>query len=269
MAQYARSGGYRTGIGSGGLLTPAVKALLIANVVVFLSQAVLRAGWPRALNDFEDLFALTPAAALGGLRVWQFITYSFLHDTGNLLHILFNMFMLWMFGGEVERALGRRRFLILYFAAAFAGGVCMIPMYRGSVVGASAAVFGVMAVYARLYPYRRLLVWGVFPVRARTLVLVLVGLDLLLAIQGSDSGTAHLAHVGGFALGWFFFRLERSFERFRRTRDIKGADRAERQDAEVRQKVDELLGKVGREGLGSLTEREREFLSRSSGRFRR
>ena len=105
--------------------------------------------------------------------------------------------------------------------------------------------------------------------KQRTLVLVLVGLDLFLAIQGTDSGTAHLAHVGGFALGWFFFRLERSVETFRRTREIKNVARAERQDAEVRQKVDELLAKVGRDGLGSLTEREREFLRRSSERFRR
>jgi len=256
------------GMRFGSLLTPAVKALLIANVAVFLAQVLLRIGSPRALGGFEDLFALTPEVAFGRLRVWQFVTYSFLHDTGNLLHILFNMFMLWMFGSEVERALGRRRFLALYFAAAFAGGVCMIPMYRDSVVGASAAVFGVMAVYARLYPARLLLVWGIFPVRARTLVLVLVGLDLFLAIQGSDSGTAHFAHVGGFALGWFFFRLERSVERFRRTREMKKAGRAARQDAEVRRAVDELLAKVGREGLGSLTQSEREFLKRSSERFR-
>ncbi len=258
----------------GGALTPAVNALILANVAVFVAQflvAVSSAAPPGAPGPtwFEDLFALKPALAIGKLRVWQFLTHAFLHDVSNPLHILFNLLMLWMFGGEVEAALGRRRFLRLYLGAALAGGVCMIPWYDTFIMGASGAAFGVMAMYAQLYPYRRLLVWGILPVQARTLMFVLVGVDLLLAIQGSETGTAHLAHVGGFAVGWLFLRLERAVGEFRRRREAGRTRREERKDAETSAMIDELLAKVGRDGLQSLSEREREFLRRESKRYRR
>ncbi len=258
----------------GGMLTPTVKALILANVAVFVAQFLVfvsSAGSPPASGPtwFEELFALRPALAIEELRIWQFLTHAFLHDVSNPLHILFNLLMLWMFGGEVEATLGRRRFLRLYLGAALAGGICMIPWYDTTILGASGAVFGVMAMYARLYPYRRLLVWGILPVQARTLMFVLVGVDLLLAIQGSATGTAHLAHVGGFAVGWFFLRLEQAGSGFRVRREAIRAQRRMRKDAETSARIDELLAKVGREGLQSLSEREREFLRRESKRYRR
>ena len=272
--------GYHTRIGFGGRLSPAVKALLIANGVVFAVQVMFFMGMERAprglpayeyLTPFEKLFALTPYVAIQKLRVWQFITYSFLHDVENPLHILMNMFLLWMFGGHVESTLGRSRLFRLYFVAALAGGICMVPWYGYGIpiLGASAAVFGLMAMFARLFPHQRVLIWGIFPVKARTLVFALTGLDLLMAIQGSQTGTAHLAHVGGFVVGWFFLPLERAAGRFTRTRGPQKTLRREREEQEVRAKVDKLLAKVGREGLGSLTERERDFLNRASKKFHR
>ena len=280
MMSYA-GGGYQMRIRFGGPLTPAVKALLIANGAAFAVQIIFYIGWSgpvvpgpayKGLTPFEQLFALTPALVIEKLNVWQLLTHCFLHDVENLLHVAMNMFMLWMFGGDVERALGRSRFLTLYFGAALAGGLCMMPWYFIAkyvpVLGASGAVFGVMAAYARLYPGRSLLVFGVVPVKARTLVLVLAGIDLLAAITGSDAGTAHLAHLGGFAVGWFFLSFERSAAEFKRARDFNRAARTEQEDREVRAEVDRLLAKVGRDGLGSLTGREREFLNRASKRFR-
>jgi len=266
------SGEYRTRIRFGGRLTPAVKALLIANGAVFAVQVALHVASPATAEGFLDLFSLTPALAIGRLRLWQFITYSFLHEVRGALpfHLLFNMFMLWVFGGDVERTLGRPRFLKLYFGAALAGGLCMIPMYRGSVLGASGAVFGVMAMVGRLFPHRRLLIWGIVPVRARTLILVLAAVEMLLLVaSGGASNIAHLAHLGGFAVGWFFLSLERAGQGAQQVRRIKQERREERGDAEVRRRVDELLKKVGREGLGKLTPSERRFLKRSSERFRR
>ncbi len=264
-------GGYQSRIRFGGQLTPAVKALLIANGAVFLVQMLLRTQSLRALDAFYQLFALTPSDAIGGLRVWQFITYSFLHQVGGALplHIIFNMFLLWMFGGDVELALGRRRFLWLYFAATLAGGVCMIPWYHASILGASAAVFGVMAMYGRLFPDRRLLIWGIVPVKARTLVLMLAGLNLLMAMQGSQTGVAHLAHVGGFAVGWFFPHLEGVARSFIQQTKRRKYLRTEQQDKADEEKADQLLAKVGREGLGKLTRSERQFLNRASKKFRR
>jgi membrane associated rhomboid family serine protease len=268
-------GGYRIRIG--GRLTPTVKALLIANGAVFVLQIVFYSGHQRLapgtplfqrLSWFEQWFALTPIVAIEGLRIWQFITYSFLHDVGNLFHILMNMFILWMFGGDVESMLGRRRFLWLYFLAALAGGLCMIPWYTTPILGASAAVFGVMAMYARLFPQRRVFIWGILPVRARTLVIGLAVLDLLAAAQGSDTGVANLAHVGGFVVGWFFLPLAYLFQQVRSEQADRQTRRRNVQDAATRQRVDQLLAKIGRDGLGSLTREEREFLARASKRPR-
>ena len=272
MSHY-QGGGYQTRIRFGGPLTRAVKALLIANGLVFLVQIVFYIGRSSDHTIFEQWFALTPGDAIDKLRVWQLITYSFLHYVGDPWHIIANMFLLWMFGGDVERALGRQRFLVLYFGAALAGGLCMMPWYFFApgipILGASGAVFGAMAAYAQLFPQRRLLFWGIVPVKARTLVLVLAAIDLFAAVTGTDAGTAHLAHLGGFAVGWFFFSLERSAIQFRRAREFKKTARTERDEQDVRADVDRLLAKVGRDGLNSLTDRERVFLKRASKRFRK
>jgi len=268
---YSYGGGYRTRIRFGGPLTPAVRALLIANGAAFALQVAVYLGSRQAYGGLIDWLALRPVAAIAGLRVWQFVTYSFLHEVAAALplHILMNLFMLWMFGGDVEQALGRRRFLTLYFAAALAAGLCMIPWYHTVILGASGAVFGVMAMYGKLFPDRRVLIWGVFPVRARTLVLVLAALDLLFAVRGTETGTAHLAHVGGFVIGWFFLPLERAVMNARRERARRRTARSRQNEAEIRETVDRLLAKVGREGLNSLTGPEREFLKRAGKRLRR
>jgi membrane associated rhomboid family serine protease len=272
-------GGYRTRTPFTNRLTPAVKGLLIANCVAYgLQWVFLLAGGQRApgsLSALEEWFALHPVDAIEGLRVWQFLSHAFLHEVFPPWHIVFNMLMLYFFGKPVEQTIGRRRFLWLYFGAALAGGLCMIPWYHARVIGASGAVFGVMAIFARLYPDARVLVWGVLPVKARTLALFLVGFSLLMSVMGGG-GTAHLAHAGGFAVGWFFFSLEGIVRRMQRGRDARQADRERRRFeerqrtlAEERQRIDELLAQVGRDGLGSLTEREREFLRKASKRYRR
>ena len=266
MSQY----GYRPQIrfGFGGGLTPAIKTLMIVNVAVFVVQVMLRIAWPAGLEWLLEWFALIPVRAIENVRVWQFVTYAFIHDTETLWHIVMNMFMLWMFGCEVERALGRSRFLVLYFAAALAGGICMIPFYQAVSLGASGAVFGMMAMFARLFPHRRILLFGVIPMKARTLVLSIVGVEVILQLIGGD-GIAHLAHLGGFAVGWFFFSLERSAVQFWRAKESKKAARTAREEQDVRKEVDGLLAKVGRDGLSSLTDRERAFLKRASKRYRK
>ncbi len=268
MSQYGDRPQIRFGFGGG--ITPAIKALMIVNAAVFVVQLLLRIAWPARSEWFAEWFALVPANAIEKFRVWQFITHAFLHDPETFWHILLNMFMLWMFGCEVERVLGRSRFLILYFAAALAGGICMIPFYEDSILGASGAVFGMMAMFARLFPHRRVLLLGVFPMKVRTLALSIVGIEVIAQLVSGlagDDGIAHLAHLGGFAVGWFFLSLERSMTQFQRAREFKKTARLNREEREVRAEVDELLAKVGRDGLNSLTNRERAFLKRASKRY--
>ena len=272
MSQYGQRPQIRFGFGGG--ITPAIKVLMIVNAAVFVVQILLRIAWPAGLDWFIDWFALTPTYAIKNFRVWQFITHAFLHNTEMFWHILFNMFVLWMFGCEVERVLGRSRFLVLYFAAALAGGLCMMPWYFIDpdipILGASGAVFGMMAMFAKLFPHRQVHLLGVFPMKVRTLALSIVGIEVLAqlisGLAGGD-GIAHLAHLGGFALGWFFLSLERSTAQFQRARQFKKTARSNREEREVREEVDELLAKVGRDGLNSLTRRERAFLKRASKRY--
>jgi len=260
-------GYYQTRMRFGGSLTPALKAFLILNIGVFFLQVLLFAAAPRVAIWFNSFFALTPHNAILRFQFWQFITYSFLHEVaGQLpLHLFFNMLMLWIFGREVEMTLGTPRFVRLYLISALAGGIAMLPMFYSSVWGASAAVFGIMAVYARMFPERVLLIWGVFPVRARTLVFVLAGLDLFFALQGGrGAGVAHLAHIGGFVVGWFYLPFAHWYSRRSRERQSRRDDSKARSNTETRRRVDELLAKVSRQGLGSLTREERDFLDRAS-----
>lgn len=252
--------------------TPALKALLIANIGVFFVQVLLKAFSPALAGAFNNCFALTPAKAIFGLHFWQFITYSFLHDTAGPLplHLFFNMLMLWMFGREVEVTLGTRRFVRLYFMSALAGGIAMLPMFNDRVWGASAAVFGVMAVYARMFPDRTLLIWGILPMRARTMIFVLVGLEILFTLQGAvGGGVAHLAHIGGFIVGWYYLPFAHWYSLRSQEREVRREESAARSDAETRQRVDEILAKVSKQGIGSLTREERNFLDRASRNFRR
>jgi membrane associated rhomboid family serine protease len=157
------------------------------------------------------------ALSLEGLKrgfVWQFLTFQFLH--AGLLHLVLNGWMLYMFGREVEVALGKARFLTLYFASGIVGGLFQIligwiwpNIFGGGVVGASAGIFGVVAAFAMLDPDRTLLLFFFLPMRARTLLIfsvVVALLGLALAAKTGDN-VAHAAHLGGILVGFAWVKL--------------------------------------------------------------
>ena len=183
-----------------GPLPPAIRALIIANVAMFLVQSFVR--------STTRYLGLTPAAVIENLRVWQPVTYMFLH--GGVFHILFNMLTLWMFGTEFERMWGARYFLRYYFACGLAAAaatllMALLPfdfaqvMYTVPTVGASGAIFGLLVAYGQYFPNRPIYMYLVFPIPARYFV-ILLGAIGLLAAQGG--GVAHAAHLGG-ALGGY------------------------------------------------------------------
>ena len=152
------------GFGTG--LTPVVKKLLIANIAVYLIQLVsYRAAGPVILY----YFALQPLAVISQFKIWQIVTYLFLH--GNFFHIFFNLFALWMFGCEVERTLGSGRFLKFYFTTGVGAALIYLLFNYGSstpVIGASGAIYGVLVAFALLFPERivTLLLFFVLPTEA-------------------------------------------------------------------------------------------------------
>lgn len=185
-----------------GPVTPAVKALLIANGVAFLAQIVM-----PVLTVYGGL---TPAAVLESLWVWQPLTYMFLH--AGLTHLVFNMLALWMFGTELEQIWGTRAFARFYLlcglgAAATTMVASLLPfpfadfLYVTPTVGASGAVYGLLAAFGILFANRPIYMYFLFPVPARIFVLITGAITLLMSVTSSGGGVAHLAHLGGLATG--------------------------------------------------------------------
>jgi membrane associated rhomboid family serine protease len=193
-------------------IPPVTRALLIANVAVFLVQAL-------AGDSLVIWFALWPLGASSvsapdvpaGFLPWQLVTYSFLH--GNGLHLLINMLGLFMFGSEVERVLGYRRYFTYYFVSVIAAAVTQLVMSAMAAgppyptVGASGGVFGLLLAYGMFFPRRMvMLIFPPIPMPARVFVFVYAGIELYLGVTGTQAGVAHFAHLGGMLGGFLMLR---------------------------------------------------------------
>ena len=195
-----------------GTIPPVTRLLLIANVAVFLAQALI--------DPFLMIwFALWPLSAPGhgvpgvptGFLPWQVVTYSFLH--GNALHLLVNMLGLFMFGSEVERVLGYRRYVTYYFVSVLVAGASQLVMSALSAgppiptVGASGGVFGLLLAYGMFFPRRIvMLIFPPIPMPARIFVIVYAAIELYLGVTGTQAGVAHFAHLGGMLGGYLLLQ---------------------------------------------------------------
>jgi len=189
----------------GGPLTKTVKRLIIANVAVFLLQAISRIAGNSVLTF---TFGLIPWRVTHELTVWQFLTYMFLH--GGFFHIFFNMFTLFMFGCDLERRWGGRAFLNYYLITGLGAGLCswMVGMdSRSVVIGASGAIYGVLLAYGLLYPNRVVYIYMLFPVKIKWLVLFMGAIAFFSSVTGGgEPGVAHIAHLGGMLVGYVLLR---------------------------------------------------------------
>jgi membrane associated rhomboid family serine protease len=191
-------------------MPPATQALILLNVVVFLLQTATG-------NQLIGPFALWTFGAGGtpsNFHIWQLVTYGFLH--GNLTHLFFNMLALFMFGSDIERLWGPRRYLVYYFACVVSAGIAQLAvsslMGSGSypTIGASGGVFGVLLAFGMMFPRRMvMLLIPPIPMRAWVLVLVYGAIELFMGITGTQSGVAHFAHLGGMAGGFLLIQYWR------------------------------------------------------------
>ncbi|MBT9146748.1 MAG: Rhomboid protease GluP [Syntrophomonadaceae bacterium] len=252
---------------TGSPLTRAVKMLLIANGVVFLFQILLR-------GQLIAIFGLIPASLFAGERLWQPFTYMFLH--GGMWHILINMFILWMFGRDLEREFGEKFFLRYYFVTGVGAGLIYSVFFIRSeipVIGASGAIFGLLIAFALIFPERpiTLLIFFVLPLtlKAKHLV-ILLGIITLLALPTRD-GIAHLAHLGGMVVGFLYLKARKmSYHQefpwsraFRVRHSQETIRRQGKKTDELNAEIDSILDKISREGMSSLTWRERRILQKS------
>jgi membrane associated rhomboid family serine protease len=180
-------------------IPPITRFLLLANGAVFALQ------WLGFDSWLTQMFALWPLQ--GPFFPWQVVTYAFLH--GDLWHIFFNMFAVYMFGGALESALGGRRFMQLYLASVIVAAIAQIVVNSYLMpapyptLGASGGVFGVLLGYAILYPNRRVqLLFPPIPMKAWLFVTLYGLLELYLGFSRHATGIAHFAHLGGM-LGGF------------------------------------------------------------------
>ncbi len=244
------------------LSSSVVTTIVIINVLVFLLQMLL------TRTPFQAFFALYPKLVVERGFIWQIGTYMFLH--GGIFHLFFNMLIIWMFGSTLEQIWGGRRFLQYYLICGLGGAVfSFIFSYNVPVIGASGAGYGILLAYGVLFPYNQIYIWGIIPVRARTLVIVLGGVEFLSGLTGTD-GIAHFAHLGGMAAGLvvlkadprsgrLFDALSGFFRRLpSRIRFKSGGGRGEKG------RVDSILDKISEKGYENLSETEKRILEKYS-----
>lgn len=243
-------------------MTPFVRILLFANIGVFFLQNTT--GWITELMIFIPRFII--------IRPWTIITYMFLH--AGMMHLVFNMLGLFFFGPRVEERLGSRNFLTLYMISGISGALLSLIMGpSAAVLGASAAVFGVMLAFAYFWPDMPIHIWGIIPVPARMLVIITTVLSLWSGLGGVRSNVAHFAHLGGYAGAWLYLKwLDRKRLDFRKkataappVRELKFTKRPEVDLKKVhevnRDEVNRILDKISAHGMSALTAQERQFLS--------
>lgn len=194
-------------------LPPITKFLMLACTAVFCV---------RLLVPIDGLLALWPVAS-GYFWPWQVLTYAFLH--GDPLHLFFNMFGLWMFGTELERLWGQKRYIHFLLASVLAAAAVQLIFSAlvGSfapTIGASGALFGLLLAFGMLFPNRTIMpLFPPIPMKAKTFVMVFGGLELLLGFQSAPhagGGIAHFAHLGGMLGGWLMIQYWRGKPPFRR-----------------------------------------------------
>jgi membrane associated rhomboid family serine protease len=272
--------GIRYGNPFGFVVTPWVKRLLIANAAVFVLTL--------ALPALVDHLAFAPARVLS--QPWTVLTYMFVH--GGFFHLLFNMLVLFFFGPPLEERWTSPEFLKFYLVCGAGGAILSLIFWDYPIIGASAAVYGVMLAFAMYWPDNPIYIWGIFPVKAKWLVTFLIGMSVFFTLTGGAPGIAHIAHLGGAAAAFIYLRS--SFapgpfgprpKKAKKPRPSVGSAltslragtvakqnpqrrAANRHEEQILDEIDRILDKISARGIESLTAEERTRLDEASRRFR-
>jgi membrane associated rhomboid family serine protease len=294
VSNYYRPGGFGFSF-----FPPVIKNLLIINGVVFfiqlLFQGITFQGIPGAYI-LDHWFALNPIG--NNFQVWQLITYQFMH--GGFMHILLNMFALWMFGIEIENMWGSKKFLIYYLMCGVAAGISQLifpPLFNelsAPTIGASGAIFGVLIAFGMVFPNRYIFLYFFIPIKAKYLILGYILLELYSVPQGGN--VAHLAHLGGALAGFIYILLDKdtnteiknifrnsSFKIKKPNNPFSGiSDSFKHKDEDVQEakfyeikdedkkedisqeQIDKILDKISQSGYQNLSEKEKKILFEAS-----
>jgi membrane associated rhomboid family serine protease len=271
---------YRGSFSFGYGLTPWVQRLILANTLVFLID--------YAQPGFNNYLAFVPGRIL--VAPWTIITYMFAH--GGFMHILFNMLGLFFFGPPLEARWGSKEFIKFYFLCGFGGAILSFLFVNSAIIGASAAVYGVMLGFAMNWPDAPIYIWGIFPIPAKILVGIMAVFSLFSAFSGPYDGVAHFAHLGGFVAAFIYMKWDRrgrtrSASRLRNliakrkltvvpggaksdrpAAGVSAAHPREPDDQALLDQIDRVLDKINESGMSSLTAEERRLLDEVSRKYR-
>ncbi len=270
------------GMSFGSKWTKTIKILISVNVGIFILQLLFFSittqwsggkpiegaglGYP---DPFTKLFWFYPPDTFGHLWLWQLFSYTFLHSIYDPWHLIINMFALWMFGGDVERTLGTKKFLTLYFTAGiFCALFSTLLGSESALLGASGAIFAIEVAFAMFFPEATIILF-IFPIKAKHLVMIFAGITALNCLLPSGGHIAYYAHLGGLLYGFLFVRYEPRLRGMVEVRQARQREREMRENVEIRRRVDALLGKVNREGMESLNKKELEFLQNASKKYKK
>jgi membrane associated rhomboid family serine protease len=212
-------------------LTRMVKWLIIVTSAVFVLTYIPAQIFRSDLfNDLSDFFGLRTDLVIHKFYVWQFVTYLFLH--GGWFHIIFNMFALWMFGSDLEKLWGGKKFLFYYFLTGIGAGILDVtlnalfhPSVASPTIGCSGAVYGLLLAYGMLFPDRLIYLYMIIPIKAKWFVVIMGAIEFVSSFSGSGSGVSHVAHLGGMLFGFLYlhgwslpYRWQLQYHEWRRAR---------------------------------------------------
>jgi len=267
--QFQRPGTGRTvRFGPGGL-SPFIKWMLVANGSVFILQV--------AFPSLVQILGLTPALFIERFPnlLYQIFTYMFVHSPSSIMHILFNMFALWMFGTEIERTWGSKSFGRFYILAGLGGAfltLIVFPSQIVPVIGASGAIYGILVAYWLMFPNRQLYIYFVIPVKVKWAIPGFMLIGFLFA----GGNVAHMAHLGGALYGlaylkfnWRLFSLSKKVKNLRNRRQEAKLEKNREQAADIMKRVDSILDKINEVGIENISSNDRRFLEEASSHLTR
>ena len=242
--------------------TEVIKVLIIVNTIVFLFRVIA-----KNQLDLAQVFGLSAETVWP--MVWQPVTYMFIH--GDFFHIFMNMFVLWMFGSEMESLWGRQGFLKYYFITGVGSGLVWLLLNIGKpftvLIGASGAIYGLLLAYGLMFPNRKILIYFLFPVKVKYFVIFLGVMAFISSMGTSGSNISHLTHLSGMVIGYIYIKSPWTWPKMwlrinSKVIDIKQRkkEKKETRKMNMQQKVDRLLDKINKVGYDSLTKEEKEDL---------
>ncbi|HPA62328.1 MAG TPA: rhomboid family intramembrane serine protease [Spirochaetota bacterium] len=205
---------------NGSIINYAAFMITAFTVIIYFAQRMY-------FPFFEENFSLIPSEIITKFQVWRIFTYLFIHDPVSYLHIFFNMYMLIMFGIQVEAEWGRRRFFFYYFLCGTGAGlfIFLIALISGEnslTMGASGAIFGIILAFSMLNPDAIILLFFILPIRAKYLVILYAGLELFFELSGAQPGVSHVGHLGGLLTGFLYFKyMKYKFSKRKKRRTSK------------------------------------------------